>query len=265
MKFNFSQRIFWKFVTKAPIAGLLASVLLLLSIQSHAQDWSFEVSPYLLAASIEGDASVGRATGVDVDVDFGDILENLDLAFMGHFEAHHSSGWGAILDYGFMDLSADISGPRGGVLDASVRQGILEALLVRRMQSGDGYIDYLAGVRWWDNDVDTLIDPAVLPGTIAFEVEEDWVDLVVGVRWTKPLSEKWTLHLRGDVGGFGIESDFTSQIAAGFHYQLTNSIELDVQYRALWVDYETGSRGTSGYFEYDTVTHGPIIGLIFNF
>ncbi len=43
------------------------------------------------------------------------------------------------------------------------------------------------------------------------------------------------------------------------------SIELDLQYKALAVDYETGTPGQKGYFMYDTITHGPIIGLVFKF
>ena len=254
------------FSAAAQTAFISTIALLLLSASANAEDWSFQFEPYALASSIEGDASVGRATGVDVDVDMSDILEVLEMAFMGHFEAHHSNGWGVALDYGFMDLGADISGPRGGVVDAKVRQGVFEALLVRQSQSsGKGNLEYLAGIRWWDNDIDVEIDPAVLPGTAAFKIDEDWVDLVLGVRWSNPINDNWTFKLRGDIGGFGVTSDFTSAVSAGFHYQMTESIDLDLQYKATWVDFETGSSGQPGYFQYDTVTHGPLIGVIFNF
>ena len=234
-------------------------------VQSGAQEWTFEFEPYVLASSIDGSASVGRATGVDVDVDMSDILETLEMAFMGHFEAHHSNGWGVALDYGFMDLSADISGPRGGVVDAQVRQGVFEAVLVRQGNTRKGQLEYLAGVRWWDNDIDADVDLAVLPGSPAADIEEDWVDLVLGIRWSNPVNDNWTFNLRGDIGGFGVESDFTSAVSAGFKYKMTESIDLDLQYKAIWVDFETGRAGQPGYFQYDTVTHGPLIGVIFNF
>lgn len=239
--------------------------LLLLSAPATAEDWSFQFEPYVLASSIEGDASVGRATGVAVDVDMSDILEVLEMAFMGHFEAHHSNGWGVALDYGFMNLSADISGPRGGVLDARIRQGVFEALLVKRKVLGDGHLDITAGVRRWDNNLDVQVDLAVLPGTATAEIEEDWIDLVIGVRWANPINDKWTLQLRGDVGGLGVESDFTAVAAAGLKYKMTQSIHLDLQYKALWVDYETGTPGQPGFYQYDTVTHGPMLGVVFNF
>lgn len=255
---NRAQLISGRFLT-------LLLLMILLPKPANAQDWSYSFEPYVLASSIEGHASIGRATGVDVDVDMSDILEVLDIGFMGHFEAHHSNGWGVALDYGFMNLSADISGPRGGVVDAEIHQSVLEALLIRRNQSASGHLEYLIGIRWWDNDIDVDIDPAVLPGTASFDVEEDWVDLVLGVRWSNPVNDKWTFKLRGDVGGFGLESDFTSAVSAGFHYEMGETIDLDLQYKATWVDFETGSRGEPGFFEYDTVTHGPIIGVIFNF
>ena len=46
-------------------------------------------------------------------------------------------------------------------------------------------------------------DPAVLPGTASFSIEEDWVDQVVDARWTNPLNDRWQRNLRGDIGDFG--------------------------------------------------------------
>ena len=140
--------------------------------------WSFELEPYMLIASMSGNAKVGRTPALEIDVDFGTILENLDIGAMVHFEAMNQNGWGIWIDYGFMDLSSDITGPIGGVTNASVRQGTLEAFGMYRQALNNGHIDYLAGIRWWDNDFD--ITHNSLPVDIA--VEEDWVDLVVGAR-----------------------------------------------------------------------------------
>ncbi len=250
---------------KRLIAVLTMGTLLLSSANSNAQDWSFEFEPYFLASTIQGDTGIGRVTGVEVDVDLSDILEVLDIGFMGHFEAHHNSGWGATFDYGFMNLSSDISGPRGGVLGTKVHQGVLEALLLRRVRSGNSHFDFFTGVRWWDTDIDVTIDPAVLPGTAMFEVKQDWVDPVIGVRWTRSLNERWDFHLRGDIGGLGIASDFTSALSTGLRFHIGQSWDLDLQYKATWVDFESGTAGEPGYFKYDTLTHGPLLGVIYHF
>jgi hypothetical protein len=232
---------------------------------TEEDNWRFSIEPYLLALSIDGDTSIGRATGVDVDVDFSDILEKLEAAFMINASAYHKSGWGVIIDYGFMILGADTSGPKDGVIDAEVRQGILEAFIAKQLPLQQGHWELYTGIRWWDNDIDVTVQSAIGPGSINPQIKEGWVDPVIGAKLQIPLLEKFELVFRGDVGGFGVSSDFTAHIATGFHYRFTDMISLDVLYKALWVDYETGTAGSPGYFSYTTVTHGPILGVIFEF
>ena len=250
---------------KVLLAALAAGTLALAANPANADAWSFQIEPYLLGVTIDGDAGIGRVTGADVEVDTEDILDNLDLGGMVHFEARHESGWGVALDYAFMDLSNDRTSPRGAVLAGEVRQGVFEALLLKGTRSSDDdeQFDYLVGLRWWDNDVDVTIDPVILPGTVSASVEEDWVDLIIGARWKNPISEKWSFVLKGDIGAGG--ADFTASTVVGFRYRIGELTELDLGYKALLVDYETGTPGQPGYFKYDTTTHGPAIGLMFNF
>ena len=224
-----------------------------------ASPWSFELEPYLLISSMSGTTKLGRSPTLEIDMNFGDILEKLDMGAMVHFEAHHANAWGLWLDYGFMDLSSDLTGPIGGVTDAGIRQGVLEAFGMYRQEISSGYIDYLGGIRWWDNDID--VSHSILP--LAVNVEEDWVDLVVGARWTTPINESWNFSVTGTVGGIG--SDLSLSGAVGVKYVISDLLELDLQYKALWADYESGTRGQQGYFAYDVTTYGPIVGLNFKF
>ena len=249
--------------SKMLLSALAAGTLALATNPANADAWSFQIEPYLLGVTIDGDAGVGRLTGVDVDVDTSDIVDNLDMGFMVHFAARHESGWGFAVDYAFMDLSADRTIGAGGVLDTDLFQGVFEALLLKGAGSGDAQLEYFAGVRWWNNEVDVVIDPAILPGTLTGSVEEDWVDLIIGARWINPVSERWSFLLKGDIGGGG--ADFTWGGDVGFRWRFGKSTELDLRYKALAVDYETGTPGQPGYFQYDTITHGPVIGLVFNF
>jgi hypothetical protein len=121
------------------------------------------------------------------------------------------------------------------------------------------------GIRWWDNDVDVTVDPAVLPGAVQTSLDEDWVDPVIGGRYFYPLGNRWTPTVQGDIGGFGIGSDFSFGVAVGAFYRISDAMRLGLRDKALRVDYEDGIRGQPGYLSYDTVTHGPIIGLDFDF
>lgn len=237
----------------------------LLPIYVQAENWDVEAQLYLMLTSIEGDAGIGRAQGISVDVDFDTILENLDLTGMVHIEAIHASRWGVALDYSFMDLSADLSGPQGGIADAGVRQGVLQFDLLYRMPIGKGSIDWITGIRWWDNVIDLTIDATILPGSVNVSVEEDWIDVFIGARWTTPVNDTWDFMIRGDIGGFGLESDFTGQLYGNLRWNMSDYWAFDIGYKGVWVDYESGTRGQPGYFAYDTLTHGPVLGVIYKF
>jgi len=226
-----------------------------------SEAWSYEFEPYLLVASMTGDTRLGPTPTVEIDMDFGDILEKLDIGFMAHFEAYNQNGWGIWIDYGFMDLSSDITGVVGGVTDMRMRQGIFEAFGMYRQPLGSGHIDYLAGIRWWDNDID--VSHNILP--LDVEVEEDWVDPVIGARWTTAINESWKFSAIGTIGGFGIGSDLSASGAIGVKYVISYLLDLDLQYKALWADYKGGTKGQKGYFSYDVTTYGPIVGLNFKF
>ena len=247
------------------LLGLLATIALFSSDLS-AQEWNYQLEPYLMVTSIKGDATVGRVNEVDVDVDFDTILDNLDAGAMVHFEAHHSSGWGAVIDYGFMDLGGTKTAANNSAANAGVRQGVLELQALYRNQLSNGTLDYFGGIRWWDNDINVDLNFSSLPGDgFEKEVKADWVDIVVGVRWLRQLNPQWTFLAQIDVGGFGIESDFTSSVQSGLQYKINELMTVDLKYKATWVNFEQGHSGEEGYFNYDTITHGTVIGLIFNF
>ena len=245
---------------KISIFPILALLTMSIPIQcTAAEDWEFVIAPYALIPSIDGDTSVGRVEGVDIDVGPDDILNNLDLGGMLQLEAHHASGFGMIIAYNFMDLGGDATAPSGQVnLKADIYQGIFEGYGVYRVDSGSGPLDFYGGVRWWDMDVELKAN-----GTKIVENKPDWVDPVIGVRWNPAISKNWNMILKADVGGFGVSSDFTWNMQGGFSWDATDYLTLVVQYRALSVDYSTGTTGTPNRFTYDTITHGPLIGLAF--
>ena len=224
-----------------------------------ADKWEFIIAPYALVPYIDGDASVGRVEGAELDVGPKDIVENLDLGAMIQLEAHHESGYGISLAYNFMDLGGGATDPSGMVsLDVDMYQGILEGYGVYRVKTGRGPLDFYGGVRWWDMDVELDVN-----GSKIVENTADWVDPVVGARWMLQIADSWHLILKGDIGGFGIASDFTWNLQGGFVWDATDYLSLVFQYRALSVDYSTGTVGTPDRFAYDTITHGPMFGLAF--
>lgn len=243
---------------------LLLPLLLFTPNSSHGQDWNFVVAPYVLVPSISGDASLGRVDDVDVDLSGSDILSNLELGGMLQVEARHSSGYGVMLNYAFMELGKDFSGPRGLTnVDTEIFQGTLEGFASHRLDYSGGTVDLYGGVRWWHIGID--VDAATPLGSASYGRNKDWVDPVFGARWAPRLSESFRLLLQGDVGGFGVASDFTWCTQAGLLWDVNSLMSVAVLYKALGVDYHDGTRQTRSFFEYNTITQGPVVGLLFRF
>jgi hypothetical protein len=229
---------------------------------SHADNWDFVVAPYLLVPSITGDASLGRIDNADVDISGSDILHSLDLGGMLQVEARHSSGYGVMLNYAFMDLGKDFSGPLGYTdINTDIFQGILEGFATYRHHYQGGTLDFYGGVRWWDIGLNVDLNTPL--GSRSYDRDEGWVDPVVGLRWAPRVAESLRLLIQGDVGGFGAASDFTWCAQAGVLWDVTESTSVALLYKALGVDYQTGTRGSPSFFEYDTITQGPLLGVVF--
>ena len=69
-----------------------------------------------------------------------------------------------------------------------------------------------------------------------------------------PLGEGWALRAWGDVGGFGVGSDFTWQ-AAALVGRSSGGWRVEFGYRALAVEFDDGE------LETDLVAHGPFLGV----
>ena len=91
----------------------------------------------------------------------------------------------------------------------------------------------------------------------------DWVDPVIGLYYIWPFSDRWALSLRGDVGGFGVGSEFAWQGVGILRWQVSSGVGVLFAYRYLSNDYEDGKG--ADYFEYDMSMQGPALGVVFTF
>ena len=242
------------------VAGGNIAPVVVKPIVHEVPSWSFELSPYAAMSSVSGDSAIILAQTSNVNLPFEDILDALEFGVAAHFEALHNSGWGVWIDYNYVSLggSGQIPGSTN-TLTLDVKQSVFEGYGLYRQTLENGTFDYMAGMRRWNLKMDASISgrPNIN------NTDNNWIDFVVGARWTTNLSENWKFYARGDIGAGA--SDFTATAAAGFRYTINEWLDFDVLYKALWVDYKTGTPNTVDYFTYDTLTQGPIIGLNFKF
>jgi hypothetical protein len=131
-------------------------------------------------------------------------------------------------------------------------------------------LDLLAGARYWRQDVEiaaTLGALGIPVAAAARSGQVDWVDPIVGARLGYGVAPGQSVLLRGDIGGFGVGSEFSWQVLATYNAKICdlNGYAIDgfVGYRALAVDYSQGSGGRR--YEMDAVQHGPVLGMSVRF
>jgi opacity protein-like surface antigen len=229
--------------------------------------WSHAITPYLWGSGMSGDAALGTPAGpleADVNVGFGDILENLRLGAMVAYRGDRGP-WTVMGDAIYMELEADRArdvGPLRVDATANVEQIALEADLGYRWIDN---VTVFVGLRYnaIDLDLDVLRTGPGAGARRAAGESAEWIDPLVGALAEFPLAERWSLRLRGDVGGFGVGADLAWQAMASVIWRASDSVDVVASYRYLDVDYEDGSG--ADLFVYDVATSGPGLGVTFRF
>ncbi|MCC7273528.1 MAG: hypothetical protein IT561_12735 [Alphaproteobacteria bacterium] len=252
-----------------PVALLLAAAC---ASTARAQDatedrWTFSITPYLWAAGVKGDVTVpsrlhpSGAIESSVDAKFTDILSNLGgVPFMGMAEANYGrfSLLGDIL-YLKLETDGDTKGPAFGGTEARLTNTIGSMIGTYRAIDVPGHrLELGGGFRVWSMTTKLSLSPGALAGGSASKTAT-WADPVLAARYRVRLSDQFSLSLYGDIGGFGVGSDFAWQVLATVDYAVTPTIDLRFGYRYLAFEYE-GDRA-----RFDLNFHGPFLAATFKF
>jgi hypothetical protein len=224
---------------------------------------TFLLEAYVLFPNMNGVTGVGTLPDVEVDADPGDIFEKLNMGAMIYFEVGVDR-WAFATDIIYMDLKQGVkSGPivQNGEVHAK-QLAWEEAAMYRFLPRLEGGL----GLRL--NSMDMSIDMtrnAAGGGSVFLSrsAGETWVDPIMIVRFKSDPNSKFIYMFRGDIGGFGIGSDFAWQVQAYAGYRFSKLFQLTGGYRAIGMDFEKGSGNDR--FMYNIDTFGPVIRFGFNF
>ncbi|MBW1804737.1 MAG: hypothetical protein JRJ85_28935 [Deltaproteobacteria bacterium] len=264
---------------------LLALILSMTSNRSahaEADEWRFELTPYVWLTSVDLEDATVRGQSASAELDFGDVWDLLDFAGFVRFEAWKGN-WGFVFDGYHVDLGAegDLTPRLGPVtfanisVDVDLKQTMMDFAVSYRfsMPRGDRKptwsIEPIAGLRYCDLkeriDISKAAGPVLAAMGRTIEGSQWYVEPFVGGRLTVKLTENLAFALRGDVGGFGIAeaSHLTWNLIAGFDYKPWESVSLKFGYRILDVNWDIGSGGDETGL--DARLHGPALGVTFYF
>ncbi len=227
--------------------------------QTAAPGWEFSVTPYLFLARLDGTVGVVGETA-QVNASFRDIFRNLKFAAMGTFEARKGN-WMFLGDALYMSLSGQkiTPSPLFSDIDVKVKETIIDPEVgYRVLKTERGAIDLLGGARIWHVKTHLTFQPRIRP-LVDVEGSKTWADPVIGARLSTKLSPRVFVTGKFDMGGFGINSDFTGQALGTAGFQIKPRIALLGGYRYLRVDYVNEG------FVFKTSLSGLVLGAKFDF
>ena len=219
-----------------------------LQAEDHQQSIQYEITPYLWLASISGTTAISGEPDSPIDPDYNFFsLDNLSGVASATFSARGQQ-WGFLFDFLYVEFEDTIL--QGTVLQATPRLNgrILEFAGTYKPASVNDF-EVIAGLRQQDIDFEL----SILNRTPQASV--DWIDPFIGVVYAPALTDKLYLSLRGDVGGFGIESDIAVNAEAMLRYQFGDTFSFKFGYRYLKVEFEDSS------LVYDISLDGLLFGL----
>ena len=234
--------------------GLGALALAFGGTPAHAEstDLDWLAIAYLWASDISVDAG-----NRSVDVNFSDVIDKLDMGFMGHVEAQ-ADNFGGFVDVAYMSVSdSQTLGPVSlrGELDLTLMDVALvwsptaERLTGPELYGGFRYISTDFGLR---AQVTPPPDPPLTAG-----VDTSYTDFLLGARYAAPINDQWRLIFSGDLSTGDTEGTWS---LAGYGVYRNGPHRFYAGYRHL----DTEMEGANGLRVKTTFT-GPVVGYGFAF
>lgn len=223
----------------APINGLADDAF---------DDWQYSATIYLWGAGIQGETP----SGAEVDVGFDTLISNVNMAFMGAFEARRNQ-WSFGADLVHLNVGANDGGTvplrraSGATTDLDVAAGVETkgwvinlAGAYNLVDTDKARLDVLAGARYLDLRLDfslALASPGLFGVARDFSASQTSWDAIVGVKGRLNLGGPWHLPYYLDLGTG--QSDFTWQAAGGVGYSFGQG-EVSLLYRHASWDFGSG-------------------------
>ena len=235
------------------LPALLAGILIVGPALAQAQEstadngWQFAIAPYLWGSDISGQGQ----RGFPIDVDIGDIVDNLESVLMVSFEARKNK-WLILADYIYLDVAASKPVP-GSELNLNLEGTVFHLAGGYNLYQEKSRLDLIFGARNLDLDIGLSIT-----GT-SFSPSRSGnnLDAIIGVKGQLSLSKRWYLPYYVDVGTG--DSDLSWQTTAGVSFRAAKWVDLALVYRHLEWDFD------SDKLLQDISFSGPAFGAIFRF
>ena len=226
---------------------LTAVVPAMVTSQEMAQDdWQFNAAIYLWGASIGGNTG----SGSEIDVEFDDILDKLEIAFMGTFGMSKGK-WSFLTDVIYLNVGKDKVADSGIKLSADITSWIVTPALGYNLADTEKFrLDILGGARYF------YLKTELGLGSRNTDDSGSMWDGILGVKGSLNFGKHFYLPYYGDIGAG--DSDFTWQAFGGIGFRF-DRVDIELAYRHL--EYRFDDKLVVEKLNFS----GPLAGIKFKF
>ena len=229
---------------------------------TYPKKFNFSIMPYAWFASIGG--TVGQFDGETYGFNKGFTFDGLHMyaAFLGKIKYDR---WSFVFDISYVNyknfgtVSNNPNLPKEISANTTAKQAVFDLFIAYLFpsKSKKTMVDIYGGGRLWNLDLEaTVIRPDGTQNT-APGYSNTWLDPVLGVNAEFVLDSKgkWGAWTKGDIGGFGVNSQMTWQLNAGLAYMLSPNVPLTLGFKYLGVNYYKNN------LNWTVNEYGPTLGI----
>lgn len=226
-------------------AAAVTALLLGPAAQSGAAEWKWSLTPYAWTTDVGANVTLGGRQILDKEVAFTDLLDDLETVTQVRFEGQRGAH-GLMVDLFNVELAQDDGRPAPppgaaqAVVDSKVGMTIVEVGGIYDPRGDQQGLSFLYGARILSEraDIDATLE-AEPAATLSHEVSETLVDALVGVRYTRRLSSRWSTQLRFDVSAGGTDLTWSGASEIRYAFGAGGRYTLSAGYRHMKVDFDT--------------------------
>jgi len=248
-------------------AGLACLALPSATAQDRGNpDWHLVIAPYLWFSNLDGAETLGippdRQVAGPYVVPVGDTL--LEKSWLvraevgkGKLRAWLNVSGAKLAKSTVFTLESDPSDSTSGSYDFSWYTGELYAAYQVGGFATSNAIELYAGGRYVRHK--QILTPS---GGQSTTNDEQWVDPVIGSRFYTELGRRFWATFNGDIGGFGVGSDFSWTLGGELGFRVVKPLDISLRYNYQEVDYDNRKDGADTYRWSNGVQQGWFFGAI---
>ena len=249
------------------LGAMLTATYAMAGIAEASDEWQYGFKIYAWLPDVSGDlifSPPGGGGGISASA--SDILDALQMTFMGSFEARKGH-WSGFTDVLYLDLEGDKS--KSVILPDDSDRTLFDADMelvgwvwtlggsYTVWQDQASHLDILGGARLLSLDVDLkLTGHGLLQRKHKLSASEDLWDGIIGVKGRVGLNDRWFMPYYADVGTG--DTDLTWNVQGGIGYSF-NWGDITLEYRHLEYDQDDDK------LLQDIEFSGGMLGAVFRF